>query len=289
MSKEYPGVIRTPVVAECNIEGHSNVSSNVSTVEARCRTSGFRLVSAYRAEKGKPVRVEFDRSHMHHLEGDTWYICAPSINSYSDRFFGKETSVEAIITDTLKFVFPSENHKKVPVNLVHTVSYSPQYMAVSPIQVKPDSLIIYGETSRLEDVTEIRTQPLTLDQVDKDRRGVLKLNAPRGVRLSVPEIEYSLKVSRFVEISTTVNMQMKGAPAGETFTIYPSVAKVFLRCEFPLSGKNQVDDFSLYIDYNDFKSSINGRCVPRSGRLPSGVLGYKVDPEVFECLQLESN
>ena len=287
LSKEYPGVISVPVQAECNIDGHSNLSSNSVTVSARCRASGFRLVSAARAEKGNPVRVSFDRSHLYHASGDVWYICGTAKNSYIDRFFGKETVVEGFITDTLEFTFPAENSKKVPVNLVQTISFSPQYMATSPVKITPDSVTVYGEVARLEGITEVNTMPLELVQVNKDRHGVVRLSPVRGVRLSVPEVNYSLEVARFVELQTRVNLEMRGAPEGKRFSVYPSTATVYVRCSFPVGGKDPSDHLDLYIDYSDFRSSLTGRCVPRSGQLPAGVLGYRVEPEVFECFEVE--
>lgn len=287
LSKEYPGIISVPVVAECNIDGHSNISSNSVIVSARCRASGFRLVSASRAGKGNPVKVSFDRSHMHHAGGDVWYICGAAKNSYSGRFFGKETTVEGFITDTLEFTFPSENSKKVPVNLIHSLSFSPQYMALAPVKIVPDSVTVYGEVSRLEAISQVNTVPLELVQIDKSRHGILKLSPVKGVRTSVQEVEYSLDVARFVEIKKMVNMEMRGAPPGTRFSVYPSVATVYVRCAFPLSGKDPSDLLDLYIDYSDFKSSITGRCVPRYGQLPKGVLGYSVEPEVFECFEVE--
>ena len=41
------------------------------------------------------------------------------------------------------------------------------------------------------------------------------------------------------------------------------------------------------IDYEDFASSISGRCVPRVRTLPSGVLDYRVEPAVFDCIETD--
>jgi len=287
LSKEYQGVISVPVTAECNIDGHSNLSSNSVLVSARCRASGFRLVAASRAEKGSPVRVSFNRSHLHHAGGDSWYISGSAKNSYVDRIFGKEITVDGFITDTLQFYFPEENSKRVPVSILQSISYRPQYMPVGPIRISPDSVTVYGETARLDAITEVRTVPLSLDLVDKDRHGILRLNPIRGVRISDQEVSYSLPVSRYVEIPVTVNMEMRGAPAGRYFSIYPATATAYVQCAFPISGKDPTERFSLYISWEDFSSSLTGRCVPRSGRLPAGVLGYRVEPEVFECMEVE--
>ena len=160
-------------------------------------------------------------------------------------------------------------------------------MATSPVKIQPDSVTVYGEVTRLEGVTEVNTMPLELMQVDKDRHGVLKLSQIRGVRTSVQEVSYSLEVARFVELTSKVKMEMRGAPEGKNFNVFPAVATVYIRCAFPLGGKDPSENFDLYIDYADFKSSITGRCVPRTGHLPAGVLGYRVEPEVFECFEVE--
>ena len=56
LSRSYSGVISIPVVAECNIDGHSDVSANVANAVARCHTTGYRLLSNRYSEGKKPVR-----------------------------------------------------------------------------------------------------------------------------------------------------------------------------------------------------------------------------------------
>ena len=41
----------------------------------------------------------------------------------------------------------------------------------------------------------------------------------------------------------------------------------------------------LYIDYNDFSNSLSGKCIPTVQGVPSEVFGYKVEPEVFDCVE----
>ena len=72
-------------------------------------------------------------------------------------------------------------------------------------------------------------------------------------------------------------------PPGKSLMIYPSIATVTLRCSFPVSS-----DFSegvrVYVDYNDFISSIGGRCMGRMSGLPQGVINYSISPRFFECV-----
>ena len=286
LSRDYSGVISVPVVAECNIPGHSNISSNQATVSARCRASGFRLLSE-RIQRGKrPVQVSISRSDIRPAGGDRYFLSGNAKNSYLEQFFGDAVAVEAFISDTLSFVFPAENHKKVPVQLAGDVSYRTQYMASGPMRLTPDSVTVYGEPGRLDIVDHVSTANLLLDDVHDSQHGLLRLRKIKGVRLSDEEISYELPVARYVEVRSTLPVSVQGVPAGRQLQVFPSQADVVLHCTFPV-GRDPFESFRLYIDYNDFVSSLSGRCIPRAEALPSGVLDYRVVPAIFDCIETD--
>ena len=108
----------------------------------------------------------------------------------------------------------------------------------------------------------------------------------KGVRISAEEVSYELPVSRYVELRTTVPVEVWNAPAGaSSFRCILRTAQVVLRCAFPLA-KDPVAAFKLYVDWKDFNASLTGRCAARTLRLPAGVLEYRVEPEVFDCVEL---
>ena len=81
-------------------------------------------------------------------------------------------------------------------------------------------------------------------------------------------------------------MEVWNLPAGRQLQVFPPTASVVMRCAFPLK-KDPLSSFKLYVDYRDFTASLSGRCAPRTLRLPSGVLEYQVDPEVFDCVEVK--
>ena len=85
---------------------------------------------------------------------------------------------------------------------------------------------------------------------------------------------------------TTVQIEVFNCPSGKRLLVYPSSAEVVLHCAFPIS-RDPSESFRLYVDYNEFASSINGRCIPRAVNLPPGVIDYKIIPEVFDCILSE--
>lgn len=285
LSKAYSGTISVPVVAECNIEGHAIESANTVVVSARCRTTGFRLLQEKSRRERKVVKVNFDRSDLRRTAEHTYCLIGGAKNSYVNQFFGEGANVEAFISDTLKFIFPVENHKKVPVDLHKSVQFRSQYMPSGPFKLSVDSVTVYGDEAHLAAVDRVVASRLVLNDVHESQHGVLRLAPIKGVRLSTDEVSYELPVSRYVELRAVVPVEVWNIPAGRSLQVYPSVAQVVLRCSFPLA-KDPFSSFKLYIDWKDFSASLTGRCAARTLRLPTGVLDYRVEPEVFDCVEL---
>lgn len=285
LAQPYSGTISVPVVAECNIDGHAGTSSNMVLVSARCRTDGFRLVSEISGRERRPVTVRFDKADMRRTGPETFSVIGGAKNSYINQFFGEGAQVEAFITDTLSFVFAVENHKKVPVEVPMTVVCRSQYMQSGPFRVAPDSVTVYGDDAHLDAVERVMADRLTLTDLHETAHGVLRLTKPKGVRISETEAAYELPVSRYVELRNKLQVEVWNAPAGHQLQVYPPMAEVVLRCVFPIA-KDPLPSFKVYIDYKDFSESVSGQCVPRYLRLPAGVLECRIEPEVFDCVEL---
>ena len=113
---------------------------------------------------------------------------------------------------------------------------------------------------------------------------MLRIGRVKGVRLSDEQVSYTLPVVRYVELSSTVPVEVWNAPAGNHLQLFPSAVEVTLRCSFPLQ-KDPFSTLRVFVDYRDFTQSLTGRCVPRTMRLPAGVLECRITPEVIECIQ----
>ena len=280
LSNVYTGTISVPVVAECNIDGHRGTSANTVVVSARC------LVREHSRKEKKVVTVAFDRGDLRRTGPETFSVIGGAKNNYIGQFFGEGTAVEAFITDTLSFVFPREMNKKVPVEVPHSLHCRSQYMLGAPFRFTPDSVTVYARADILEGIEKVSSARLVMTDLHTSQHGILKLEEIPGVRMSKTEVSYEVPVSRYVELRTTVPVEVWNLPAGHQLQVFPPTASVVMRCAFPLK-KDPLASFKLYVDYRDFSASLSGRCAPRTLRLPSGVLEYQVDPEVFDCVEVK--
>lgn len=281
---EYSGQIAVPIRASSNIDGHSRESTTPATVIAVCRTTGSNFLRSSLPRR-REVQVMIDKADLRHSQGDEYVLYGSTLNNYVKPFFGDGVSVEAFISDTLKFIFPKENFKKVPVEVSQELTFTPQYMATSTLKLEPDSVYVYGDDMHIGNLTMVATTPLRVNNIKRDLHGVLKIRKIAGVRFSIDEVTYNLPVSRYIEIRTSVPVTMRSLPEGKSVRIYPSTADVTFRCMFPIIN-DPVGKVGIYVDYEDFVNSQSGRCSPRHDPLPQGVIDCTVLPEVFECLSM---
>ncbi len=284
LTLNYTKVVSVPIVARSNIEGHKDVSSNTAVVMARCHTRGFDLLRLDNASEKSPVQVYFAPGDLHGDGGEIFHITSAELTRYAKEIFGDRAGMETFVSGSLDFRFPFENSKKVPVHPVYTLSCRPQYMVVGGLRLKPDSVTVYGEPYHLENIDRVYTRPFNLDNLRSDVHGEVKLESSKDVRLSDSGAEYTVSVRRYVEIAADMRIAEKNVPKNKMLVIYPSTAHVIFRCSFPVIS-DPAENVSFYIDYNDFAGSLGGDCMARCDSLPPGVIDYRMEPELFECVE----
>ena len=283
LSLKYNANLTAKVIAVCALDGHENVSSTTAEAVVRGRATGYNIIESY-IKANKPVKVEFSPSVMQRYDAERFFVTADRLNEYSHLIFGEQINVDHYISDTLFFRFPSVNHKKVPVEPVLLLTYKGQYMARGPLTVTPDSVVVEGDPYLLESVKKVYTAPIRHSDMSENIGGMVSLEPVRGVSIQAKEVYYNMEVTRFVEFVEEYKVEAVNVPADKTLIIFPSTAKLTMKCEFPLMDDISVKQ-TLYVDYEDFKSSIGGACMIKVKNLPKGILSYEVEPLSAMCVE----
>lgn len=284
LSQNYAEVVNVPVIAESNIEGRASRSSAPVTISVRCRANGFRLVRLQKPRR--PMTLFVQASDMVLKDADTYIISASGLYGYMAGMLGDGVSVEAVMHDA-EFKFARENFRKVPVVPVKVISCKPQYTTVGAMRIVPDSVLVYGDPARLESIDAVFTRSIAHSELGHSVKGQVKLESPSGVRLSEDSANYSVEVSRYVELHSAVTVSCRNVPAGTKLAVYPGKVDVTVRCRFPV-GTDPFASAEFYVDYREFTHSRTGRCIVRADGLGDGLIDCAIVPEVCECV-FESN
>lgn len=273
----------TTVIAESKLDAHADRSSSEATITAQVNASGYSLGALKRKHRNVKV-LSINPEDLQEIGNNTFTISNSALLKYSKDLFGEGSTIESFISESPRFVFADILYKKVPVRKVCSLTYEPQYMATSPLKIQPDSVLVYGESAHLENIEYINTRHLDLKNLSSSSHGKLKLEVPNNkIRLNTSEVIYSLEVNRYVELSTEVKIGTKNVPLNQNLLVLPSKLKLTLRCAFP-SNTKALENAKVFIDYEDFRNSLNGFCIPKVEGLPSGVYDYIIEPQTVECL-----
>ena len=283
LSLKYNANLTAKVIAVCSLDGHENESAATAEVLARGRATGYNIIEA-NIRATRPVKVEFNPSVMQRYDSERFFVTGDKLNEYSHLIFGEDVTIDHYISDTLFFRFPSVNHKKVPVVPVSILTYKGQYMARGPLEVTPDSVVVAGDPYLLESVKQVYTTPVRHLDISENISGLAGIEPVKGVNIQAKEIYYSMDVVRYVEFVSEAHVEAVNVPTGKALMIFPSVVTLRMRCEFPLLDDVEGNQ-TLYVDYNDFKSSVGGNCPVRVKNLPKGVLSYEAEPVSVRCVE----
>ena len=276
LSLNYHEMFRVLISAESSIPEHAQVSANRCEVSARCKATGYKLIRA-KISSRKTNKVVFRPSDLIHYEDDIYYITSSHLLEYSNQIFGQGVSVDFFLTDTLFFRFPQENSRKVPVVPISFLSFREQYMADGALSVTPDSVLIYGEPYQLENINSVYTRPIDHRDLAEDVTDLVALEKIKDIRFSNDQVAYSVKVKRFVEIDLTLPIKVRNVPQGKYLKVFPTEAKVSLRCNFPVK-EDPERGISVEADYDDFVNSISGKCPLRLTGASREIINYVITP-----------
>lgn len=283
LSLKYNANLSAKVIAICSLDGHENVSAATAEALARGRATGYNIIESY-IKARRPVKVEFNPSVMQRYDSERFFVTGDKLVEYSHLIFGEDITVDHYISDTLFFRFPSVNHKKVPVVPVSILTYKGQYMTRGPLDMTPDSVVVAGDPYLLETVKQVYTTPIRHFEISENISGLAGIEPVKGVNIQAKEVYYSMDVVRYVEFVSEVHVEAVNVPAGKAMMIFPSVVTLRMRCEFPLMDDAEGQQ-TVYVDYNDFKTSLGGNCPVRVKDLPKGILSYDVEPVSVRCVE----
>ncbi len=286
LSQTYVSIVSMPVQARSSVPAHDPLSINEATVTAQVRASGYSLLSLSRRHKKAKV-VDFDSADLRQDTPDSYSCQNSTMIKYSGAIFGERVSVESFVSDAPQFVFQQVAFRKLPVRSVASISYAPQYTALKPMRLQPDSVYVYGDPTRLQSVTKILTKPVDLSLLSSSVHGKVKLDVPAGLKLSEQEVIYYQDVTRYVELRSEVKIKTVNVPDGMKMNSLPSSAEVVLRSVFPVP-EDPFRDLDLYVDYQEYLGSINGKCMIHSNPLPSWIISCSIEPQFTDCIVLSN-
>ncbi|MEX0660530.1 MAG: YbbR-like domain-containing protein [Balneolaceae bacterium] len=159
--------------------------------------------------------------------------------------------------------------KKVPVISRVDLTLRGQYGIIGEPSFQPDSVVVTGPGSRINDIESWDTEETELSNVTRniERNIDLQSSETGGVRVEPSTVIYSVQVAEFTESEVKVPIRTRNLPSGKAITYNPSTVTV--RFNVPIDQYNDVQDtrpFFAYVDYAAIETDDTGFITPEIER-----------------------
>lgn len=155
--------------------------------------------------------------------------------------------------------------KKIPIKLNTKLAFMERYGLVGPTSIQPDSIVITGAASQVNDIDvwEI-PDTLRLSNIRDDILEVIELEpiAPL-IEYDVEEITFLGDVSEFTEGEVTVYIRTRNLPRGSVINYNPS--SVTIRFDVPIEQYALVQNarpYEVYVPYEEILEDSTGFVTP---------------------------
>lgn len=287
LSLQYSVFLEYRVTLSTSIEGRSRTATSEDILIIRGRSEGYYILRQ-RIGRLKNLTVTVLPANVTYKDGDIFTVDCETIKSNIVEALGGNVDLEFIVSESLDFNLPEVTSKRVPVVPKASIVFDGQYMPVGDIELRPDSVDIYGDARLLGTIDSVFTETIARSGVDGPIQGLCGIVPIRRVEYSEDNVYYSMNVVRYIEESMNVPVTATGVPENKELIILPS--SVTLKYRRIFSGIQYApENFVLSVDYNDFIRTMDSELVPKLVSMPEGVLSWEMSPRYVDCILLENS
>ena len=258
-------------------------SNNVAQVQLRVTARGYDLLR-YKLFTGKKFKAAITFSERN-VNNTLSVATAPLRNAVSQQL-GTDYRLQAILPDSITLQVSRVATKKVPVRSNFRISYAPQYMQQGVTLLTPDSVVVSGAESAIQNITEIFTEQLVKDKLSSKQSGKVDLIAPPKVSLSHQKVSYAINIQRFIEVSQELPIHILGAPDMLYVSVLPATAKVTFSVAMENFPQLKREELYLTVNYSELRQSISDQLRVQLNNPPAYVLSTTIAPSFVNVISM---
>ncbi len=252
LSRDYNLNINLPISLGAIPEEQALASSLPDNATVSVSGEGWKLINLY----NNPPEINLD---INNSEVNVYDQVQQQMNVLP------EISVQKVQPLVLTLDLEERVDKKIPLRSRVEVSFRNQYDFLEPPRLKPDSVIVSGAKSLVQNITEWRTESVQLTNVSGDISQTVNLEEPGElITIGRNEVTFEARVSQYTEGEAEVDVEVRGLPSGRSISFSPSTITV--RYNVPIDEYNELQDlnpFEAYITYSQIQQDSTGFLRPQ--------------------------
>ncbi len=262
LSKEYETDLKYPVKYTGIPKGYIIQDSNLpNKLTLKVEDVGFSLLRYKLTGTFIPAsfnignRINLNYNHVG--EGHA-FIPSTQLYDHIEKQLSSTTNLISIKPDSIHIYYSKLLEKKVPVIPNIKVNPAKQHLVSGNIQVKPDSIMVYGPQHQIDTLQGIYTDMVKFDQIKDTIVRNISLHNIKGIDLDKRRVVLTVPVEPFTEKNLTVPVTGINFPDSLRLRTFPGLVDVSFFVGISKYNFIQSEDFEAFVDYNDLKGSAKG-------------------------------
>lgn len=249
-------------------------------------TSGFELLNYYfKPASRRKVEISLEEVPLHKDSESTYSFSISYAKERVANYLTIEPSEVSFDENRISIKIEQLDSLRVKVNPILDLSYEKQYNRLGNIQVKPDSVTIYGPKTKLNGIDNIFTETVSLKNINSDIDINVPLIIEEMVNVDNKEVNIKINVEKFTEAIANVKIDNDYS---KKLRLFPD--KVKIKYIVSLKDYNIINDnsFVISIDTADI--------TPENNYLPIYLIEYpintrisSIEPKEVEYIIIEGN
>lgn len=249
-------------------------------------TSGFELLNYYfKPASKRKVDISLEEVPLHKDSEGTYSFSISYAKEKVAKYLAIEPSEVSFDENRISVRMEQLDSLRVKVMPNIDISYEKQYNRHGRIQIKPDSITVYGPKSKLKEIDNIYTESISLKNISSN----IDINAPlhpeEMINFDSKEVNIKINVEKYTEAIANVKIENN---SDKKLRLFPD--KVKIKYIVSLTDYNIIKDnsFIISIDTADIFSENNFLPVYLID-YPSNTRIISIEPKEVEYIIIEEN
>lgn len=283
LSKEYEVRVKYEVGFENLSQEKIFKETPIDRIYLSVKANGFKLFSNHFSSK--KVIFSIDKLRRKGKSSSYFFLTNSQKGSVQNQLKSGIELIE-ILKDSIHFSLGTLETKKVPVTLESSIKFKLGF-GIAETKIEPDSVIISGAASEIENIQSLKTQIADFKEVSEDIQTTLAVKYPENVgniKFNTTSVDVNIHVDKFTEGSFDVPVKLVNVPSNVDVNIYPKKVTVIYKVGLKNYSKITEDSFEIVCDYKEAKEKGLTYLIPEFKNNSELVSSVRISPQKIDFL-----
>lgn len=235
--------------------GYSCGVINPDKISVKLKAKGWQLIT---------LALGSQNEYIVSANKDSGIISLDPFNEINENnWVSAGVSISEIIPRKISFNVEKNKFKRLKIEAVTDITFSNEYGLATPIRIYPDSVLVSGPSSVIDNITSIKTKVVKFSSLDNKIKIITELEEPIGFELEHSKAELTIDVQRIVEKTfDNIKVKINGMPDDRDVVLIPNTIDCSLRGGINILGKINQNEINASIEYSQIVYDTLGSVQP---------------------------